>query len=278
MRILGVGDNVVDRYVDLGTMFPGGNALNVAVAARRAGAQAAYLGVLGTDLAGELVLRALRAEDLGLERLRVVAGPNAYADVELVDGDRVFLGSDEGVSRFRLHDDDLAYAGTFDLIHTGDCSALEDQVAALATRAPVSFDFSIHRDPDYVRPLLPQLEVACFSASDLDEPTTIALLAEAVAQGPRLALATRGILPAILHDGRRTWRQPVLRSEVVDTLGAGDSFIGRFLVGVVASEDPEVTLQAAAEAAAATCTRLGAFGYGSPIDASRADEPASAAS
>ena len=41
MRLAGVGDNVVDRYRDLGLMFPGGQALNVAVHARRIGIESA---------------------------------------------------------------------------------------------------------------------------------------------------------------------------------------------------------------------------------------------
>ena len=40
MNIIGIGDNVVDDYVDLRTMFPGGNALNVAV----------YASMLGCDV------------------------------------------------------------------------------------------------------------------------------------------------------------------------------------------------------------------------------------
>ena len=265
MRLLGVGDNVVDRYTDLGRLFPGGNALNVAVAARRAGAQAAYLGAVGTDPAGDLVLSALRAEGVDVQHVRRVEGPNAYADVTVVGGDRVFVGGDPTISRFRLDADDLAYAAGFDLVHTGDCSMLEDQVADLAGRAPLAFDFSTHREPAYLDPILPHLSVACFSASDLDEDAALGLLAGAVARGPRLALATRGTLPALLHDGRRTWRQPVIASPVVDTLGAGDSFIGRVLVGVMSGEDPAVFLSAAAEAAARTCGDFGAFGHGRPF-------------
>ena len=41
-------------------MYPGGNAVNVAVHAQRNGAHAAYLGAVGTDRAGEVVLGALR--------------------------------------------------------------------------------------------------------------------------------------------------------------------------------------------------------------------------
>ncbi|HEX8940452.1 MAG TPA: PfkB family carbohydrate kinase [Candidatus Limnocylindrales bacterium] len=278
MRLLGVGDNVVDRYRDLGRMFPGGNALNVAVAARRAGIEAAYIGALGTDRAGETVLGALRAEGLELDRLRVVDGPNAWAEVTLVEGDRVFVGSHVGVSRFRLDETDLAYAASFDLIHTGDCSMVEDQVADLAARAPVSFDFSIHREPGYTEALLPHLEIACFSASDLDEEAALDLLAAAVARGPRLALATRGTAPALLFDGRRTWRQAAVPVQVVDTLGAGDSFIGCLLAGLVTGQDPAVALEAAADAAARTCADYGAFGHGVPIALETAAEAAPAAS
>jgi fructoselysine 6-kinase len=265
MRILGAGDNVVDRYHDLGRMFPGGNALNVAVAAERAGAGAAYIGAVGTDRAGDVVIAGLRAEGVDTSRVRVLDGPNAYADVTLVEGDRVFVGADVGVSRFRLDADDLAWAGTFDLVHTGDCSMLEDQVADLARISRVSFDFSIHRDPAYLEPLLQHVAIACFSATDLTEEAALDLLVTAVARGPRLALATRGIAPALLHDGRRTWHQEVVPTHVVDTLGAGDSFIGRFLVGVVDGEDPAVTLEAAARAAAVTCGSYGAFGHASPL-------------
>jgi len=196
-----------------------------------------------------------------------------------IDGERVFVGGDPTISRFRLGPDDLAYAGTFDLIHTGDCSQLEDHVPELAARAPVTFDFSIHREAAYLEPLLPHLTLACFSASDLGEEAAIDLLASAVARGPRLALATRGTAPALLFDGRRTWRQPVIAAPVVDTLGAGDSFIGRVLVGIAAGEDPAVLLSAAAEAAARTCGDYGAFGHGRPFARGEASAtPATAAS
>src|SRR6266487_1275074 len=98
MRIVGIGDNVVDRYVSLGQMFPGGNALNVAVFARRAGAQTAYIGAVGTDTAGRLILQALQEEGVDVSHVRVVDGPTATADVALVDGDRQFVGSSVGVT------------------------------------------------------------------------------------------------------------------------------------------------------------------------------------
>jgi fructoselysine 6-kinase len=268
MRLLGVGDNVVDCYLDLGRMFPGGNALNAAVAARRAGAEAAYLGALGDDEAGRIILRALQAEDVQTERVRVVHGSNARAWVRLSEAERLFMGSDRGVARVVMTAADLEYAGMFDVIHTSNFSYLEDQLADLAaTRRCLSFDFSTRREPDYVASLLPFIGIAWFSASGLDDKDTLGLLQAATSCGPRLAVATRGSADALVHDGRHTWRQPVIAStRVIDTLGAGDAFIGRFLVGFARGEEVAISLRAAAEAAAITCSSYGAFGHGVPIE------------
>ena len=41
MKLLSVGDNVIDYYVNTGEMYPGGNAVNVAVHASKIGVDAA---------------------------------------------------------------------------------------------------------------------------------------------------------------------------------------------------------------------------------------------
>ena len=53
MRLIGIGDNVCDVYLHLAEMFPGGQALNVAVFAKMQGIDSAYLGVFGDDEVAE---------------------------------------------------------------------------------------------------------------------------------------------------------------------------------------------------------------------------------
>ena len=90
-RILGVGDNTVDTYCHRRTKFPGGNAVNVAVLAHRYGAEAAYLGYVGKDESGALILNSLRQEGLDVSRCKELEGiPTAYSRVSVVNGDRVF--------------------------------------------------------------------------------------------------------------------------------------------------------------------------------------------
>jgi fructoselysine 6-kinase len=260
MKLAGVGDNVVDRYRELGTMFPGGQALNVAVHARRFGIHSAYVGAVGDDTAGRHVLAAIRAEGLDTTRLRVVPGPNAYADVALDGGNREFVGGDAGVSKIRLEPEDLAFLAAFDLIHSSESSYLEDQLPLLAGAAPLSFDFSV-RDWSYVEPLLPHVQIAEFSLSSLDDEAAESWLERVHALGPRLVLATRGSRDALLFDGRRFHRQPSVPTELIDSLGAGDAFIARVLVGILRDEPFERSLASAAATASATCGSYGAFGY-----------------
>ena len=44
MKVIGYGDNVVDRYLNQNVRYPGGNCINFAAYVRRMGIEAAYLG------------------------------------------------------------------------------------------------------------------------------------------------------------------------------------------------------------------------------------------
>ncbi|WP_432483983.1 PfkB family carbohydrate kinase [Kineococcus esterisolvens] len=263
-RVLAAGDNVVDRYPNAGLGYPGGNCVNVAVAAARAGACAAYLGAVAPDPAGDLLRGALEAEGVRTDRLRVVAGRTAHCVVDVVAGERRFASSDPGVSRFRPDAGDLAYAAGFDAVHVGSSSGLDDQLARFAAVSRLSYDFAQITDPAHVRSVAPMAWLATFSAGHLSHDEARALGAEAVAAGAARVLLTRGAAGALLTDGAGTWEVPAARADVVDTLGAGDAFTGTLLVGLLRGEEPGSALHAAARSAARTCSQPGAFGHPAP--------------
>jgi fructoselysine 6-kinase len=62
--------------------------------------------------------------------------------------------------------------------------------------------------------------------------------------------------------------------DAIDTLGAGDTFIARTLVGLLRGENPSEALEAAAQAAAETCTRTGAVGHPAAMAVDAGDIPA----
>ena len=55
LTILAVGDNVVDKYLSRGKMYPGGQCVNTCVYAKENGIRAAYLGVCGEGVEAQLI-------------------------------------------------------------------------------------------------------------------------------------------------------------------------------------------------------------------------------
>lgn len=262
-RIIGVGDNVVDIYLDMNRMFPGGNALNVSVLARKSeGVEAGYLGILGDDRAGRHVLQSLISEGIDVSRVRVEKGSNAFARVTLIDGDRVFVGSDTGVSRItELTEEDYEYIKTFDVIHTSVYSSLEAFLPKLSRLGKIAFDFSDRKDEDYLKKVCPYVNFAFLSGSDMTANEISELQMRIAELGPQVVLVTRGAAGALLYINGEIFETGIEVVEVTDTLGAGDAYIARLLVGIMKGEPILLTLEACKKASAAVCSHYGAFGY-----------------
>ncbi|MDR2182694.1 MAG: PfkB family carbohydrate kinase [Clostridiales bacterium] len=269
LKIVGIGDNVVDRYLHIGTMFPGGNAVNVPVLAHRLGARAAYVGIIGTDAAGRLVKQSLLAEGVDISRLQQAEGANGMADVDLVDGDRVFVGGNSKTSVARqisLTPQDFEYAKDFDLIHTSIYSFIEQFLPQLhATGVPVSFDYSDEYTDDYIKSTIKYVDFALFSGGDKPLEDIKRLQQDAVSAGVKLALVTRGSKGAIAFDGNDFYEQDAMQAEIVDTMGAGDAFVACFLVSILSGENIKASMGKAAAFAAENCRHMGTFGYGAPL-------------
>lgn len=90
MKVIGIGDNVVDKYEHRRVRYPGGNALNFSVYAAMLDASAAYLGIFGNDAAADHVMRALAKFGIDIRHCRQVAGENGYARLTIEQGNGCF--------------------------------------------------------------------------------------------------------------------------------------------------------------------------------------------
>lgn len=269
VRLIGVGDNTVDTYIHLKQRFPGGNALNVAVLAKRYGADTAYLGCVGKDERGMLILEALRQEGVDISHCRVIEGiPTAYSEVMVIDGDRVFVNSNAGASAaLALGEEDFIYLSTYDLVHTSVYSRLESQLKRIKSSVHyISYDLSQNLEEDYWHLVLPFVDIVFVSLSEVPLNCLEHHLQKINSLGPAIVIATRGPQGAWLYDGQNIVHQPALPIEIVDTLGAGDALAARFLVDFLAGLPLNLALQNAAKAAAENCTHYGAFGHGQFYD------------
>lgn len=260
--ILAFGDNVVDCYRGEQLMFPGGNCVNHAVLASRFGARTAYAGAVCDDPAGRAIRDALLAEGVDISLLRILPGQTAYCVIATEGGERSFVGANLGVSIIGPSHADLAWMKAADAVHTGRSSHVDAWIGHFASLARVSYDFATIRDEARIAALAPHCFLAGFSGGGLERAEAADLAATALRHGARWAVITRGGEGALLAGPAGLFEAPAEPVDPVDTLGAGDTFIARTLVGLLRNERPEVILAAASTEAARTCLTLGAFGHG----------------
>ncbi len=265
-RLLGLGDNTIDTYVSMGLQFPGGNAVNVAALAKRLGAEASYLGCLGDDEGGDLLVEALSAEGVDLSHARRAGGPNARARIAHSFGDRRFIGSTPGVrGRYDLGDRDFAFIAAHDIVHTSCNSELDEALDVIAGHARlVSYDYSEKWTDERLDMTLHFVDIAFLSAPALDDAGCEALARRCLERGPKLAIVTRGASGALGVQAEGAVRQGILPTVVVDTLGAGDGFIAGFLLEHLKGCDLPASLAAGARMASEVCGWRGAFGHARP--------------
>lgn len=280
MRAVGMGDNVVDRYINKKIMFPGGNAVNFAAYAKQCGADAAYLGVIADDKEGRLVYDSLK--ELGVD---VSASPlrsglaTERCDVLLEEGDRVFQGCSYGEGEYRtltLSGEALDYLRSFELIHCGCYGCMEDEMEKLKDFSAVrTYDFSAeaeYRTDEYLQKICPYIDIALFSAEEMEPEQAEELRETVISLGTKLVLITKGTKGQTLWDGKQEYKGIVKLVEPVDTMGAGDSFFAAFATALMkegygkekaVSEDMiNRAFEFAADFSAKTCLAEGAFGFG----------------
>jgi len=266
MRLIAVGDNVADTYLDDSVYYPGGQAVNVAVNARRDGARdSAYLGVFGDDDRAVAIRSCLDEEGVSCARCRTAYAPTAQPGVRLVNGDRTFLSgprdSCQHLLSLRLAREDLELISTYDVCHTTNEAGIDADLARLHDVAPVSYDFSVNRDGKYLEDVCPCIDIAFFSGSDLLDDDVAALAQNARRLGVEVAVVTMGERGSMCACAEGTVFQDACETDLVDTMGAGDAFAAAFLVSYFDSRDIRASMAFAAKRAAKACTLHGAFGH-----------------
>jgi fructokinase len=277
--------------------FPGGNALNAAVAAARLGNVVHLMSRVGPGPFGALLRDHAARSGVSTDAMLPATEPVSLAVVELAeDGSANYSFHTRGAADWQWTPEELAAAWPADtrIVHVGSISSWTPpgslHIADLVRRvradgaALVSFDPNVRPslidDEDAVRQQVADLrrtaDIVKVSSEDMEWLEPDADLDEAAvrwaSEGPALVVVTDGGEPlrAARADGTLLRRRPP-QVEVVDTVGAGDSLAAGLFSGLVRTgtlshaamlELPEAELAAvlddAALVAALACTRAGA--------------------
>jgi len=230
----------------------GGAVFNTAIALGRLGARAGMLTGLSRDMFGDQLADALKASDVDTTHIIRSDRPSTLAFVKLEDGQASYSFFDENSAGRMIRPEDMPeLPSDITALFFGGISVASDPsasaYAALLERHGGSRAVMI--DPN-IRPLfitdadgyrrrmaamISQADIVKVSDEDLDwlnpAPLTQAEKISAMLDtGPSVVIVTQGAEGAIatLSDGTSI-AVPAVKTNVVDTIGAGDTFNAGFL-------------------------------------------------
>jgi sugar/nucleoside kinase (ribokinase family) len=256
-------------HVDL---MPGGSAANVAVWARRLGAEVTLVGLVGEDRFGDLMRAHLRLEGVA-DFVRVVPGGQTMRIGVVVrpDGEHAFVTDHSHPPRLTADDlplslldrADAVFFNGYAVFMAGSASFASEWLAQARRRGIlVTFDpssFSLIRTYGATRLLSEVGHLDILLANGDEAGALVPGRPEAdLLMHASLAVVKRGGRGATaLHEGRpvSVTAEPIT---VADTTGAGDAFDAAFLVEYLTHRDLARALAAANRLGGHVASRLGA--------------------
>ncbi len=227
--------------------YAGGAVFNTAIALGRLGAKTGFFGGLSTDLFGEQLVSVLEASKVDASLAARSDRPTTLAFVTLTDGHAKYAFYDENTAGRMLTEADLptlsddvnaVFFGGISLVAEPAADAYAAFCAREAGKRVIMIDPNIRPgfitdEPRYrarLDAMLGQADIIKVSDEDMD---WIGVTPEQLIDGgAALVLVTRGSegVDAVTASG--TFRVAAQKAEVVDTVGAGDTFNAGLLAGL----------------------------------------------
>ncbi len=259
------------------TYLPGGSGTNVIVQAARLGAKCGYIATVGNDQIGVDVLKNLVGEGVDISAMAIMQGGTTLHTNIVVDPEgRKFIMLDVGDAFFSTGEDaDMRPIDDAKVFYT-DLFPYAPALAALkrAKSKGVTTVFNMQAGLDTMQNMgiTGEMILDCLQYADVFAPCRLGLFGlagtediEACRRFVRehfsgLLVLTLGAEGSVAFDAQdRETRVPAVRVKPVDTTGAGDSYIGSFMVKhLLEGASLEEAMVFASACAGYTCTGLGA--------------------
>ncbi|PKM50503.1 MAG: carbohydrate kinase [Firmicutes bacterium HGW-Firmicutes-7] len=235
MKVAVIGDNCIDLYERLGIQYPTGNVVDTGVNLKKLGFDTSIISTTGNDYYGKWMMDTLRDEGLDISHLKVAEGMTAITYMDMKGLDRVHGDYVEGVlENIIFDDDDIVFAANHDLVHTALWGKAENVLPKIkALGATVSFDYADRLTHELVESTLLYVDYGFYSYHKSRDSFIEDFLKDKVSRGMKIAIATFGEKGSLAWDGKQFYEYGIFPSTVVNTVGAGDSFIAGFLFGIL---------------------------------------------
>lgn len=254
MKVAAIGDNCIDVYERIGRRYPTGNVVDTGVNIQKLGIPVSVISTTGSDENGRWMIQALEKEGLDLSHFKVGDGATAVTYMDMDGLDRVHGEYVEGVLEDIVFDaEDVRFAAGHDLVHTalwGKAEGVLEKIKAANPDCRISFDYADRLDDKLVEETLPFVDYGFYSCHGEKDEEIRGFLKDKVERGMKIAVATFGEKGSLAYDGERFVEGGIYPAKVVNTVGAGDSFIAGFLYEVLSGSPLEKCLDTGARVSA----------------------------
>lgn len=244
----------------------GGPAGNAAAGAAALGMRTAFVGTVGDDADGRMILADFAAQHVDTSMVKVRKGATsaiAYLWIEEKTGARSCAWTREGLTELAADEiDPEAIEGAKVLHLDGHNAAGAIAAAKVAREAGVLVNYDAGTVRDGMEELLPLADILIFSEECIQKVTGLDNAEEAVRQmwakyRPKVCGATMGARGSMCYDGQDFVKCPAFKVEkVVDTTGCGDLFHTGFAVRYLETHDLLDCQRFAAAVSAIKCRGL----------------------
>ena len=225
----------------------GGPAANSTAGAASLGKSAAFVGTVGDDADGDMILRDFRAQGVDTSMVKVRPGATsaiAYLWIEEKTGNRSCAWTRERLDELTADEINPEAIASAKVLHVDGHNAAGAIAAAKVAREAgvlVNYDAGTHRDG--MEELLGLADLMICSEEFILKLTGLKDAEEAVRQvwakfHPKVCGATMGVRGSMAFDGKDFVRCPAFKVEkVVDTTGCGDLFHTGFAIRYLETQD-----------------------------------------
>lgn len=257
---------------------PGGQVASAMVACVKLGLKTKYIGSVGDDDGGQILLQSLSESGIDVSHVQLRAGcPNqsAYIVIDQTTGERTILWQRPDCLKIVPEHIEPEQITCARLLHIdGHDTAAVEHAARIARQhqIPVTVDVdTIYRGFDRVLPYVDYLIASTNFPVEWTSERDPFLALELIQKeyGMRVAAMTLGPHGALALVGDKYIYSPAFVVNCRDTTGAGDVFHGAFCYAVVEGYSIEDALSFSNAMAALNCKELGAQGGICGADAAR---------
>ena len=268
--------NIDTKRVEQILVKNGGDCLNTAIDLAKLGNKIGFIGKVGDDSFGDFLLKTIKSFDIDFRGLKIEAGASTSSCIAIISakGERVFLYHGGTNDEFQYDDIDTNLIDECKIVHVGGTFLLPKfdgsgtaKLFQLAQSKNKLTSMDVTSDTtgswlSIIKPCLRYLDLFMPSLKEAkaitgkDKPEEIADFLQN--EGVETIVVKLGKEGCYVKGKDKGFYFPAYEVQVVDTTGAGDSFVAGFLTGLLQKWNLEKCTQFASAVSAHCIQQLGA--------------------